>query len=260
MRRSVARSWYLAGSCLSVFFVLNGEAAAAEPPSPAIVVQEPAAAPGDPEAVPATPLPAPSAPSPSAAPARATLGVQLLPLTAASDSYRSPVAEGALIGSIVAGSPADRAGLPLGGVIVAIDGRRVSSPADAVRIIHSVAPGQPVEVKYYDGSRLFRKTIQLAPSAFAGPMLPSPYSPEATLPPVPYQPPQRRAVREGIGRLLEQFAAPPPPSAALPTAPADDALPLDELRQQVEGLRRQVAELQARLAELEKKLAEQPPR
>ena len=155
---------------------------AAERTSEPAVVEEPDPTLAPPEAVPATPLPVPSRAS-----ARATLGVQLLPLATAGDPYRSPVAEGALIGSILPGSPADRAGLPLGGVIVAIDGRKVGSPADAARIIHSATPEQQVEVKYYDGNRLFRKRIQLAPATVAEPLLPPQDLLEAPMPPVPPQ-------------------------------------------------------------------------
>ena len=257
MRRAFGTGWLLVlGGLLPYPLDLSvATTVAAEPTSAPAVAQEldPTLAP--PEAVPATPLPVPSG-----AAARATLGVQLLPLTMAGDPYRSPVAEGALIGSILPGSPADRAGLPLGGVIVAIDGRRVTSPADAVRIIQSATPDQRVEVKYYDGNRLFRKNIQLAPTTAAEPFLPPQRSIEAPPVPLPPQLPQRRAVREGIGRLLEQFAVPPPPTADLPTVRPAAGMPIDQLQQQVDDLQRQVAELQARIAKLEERLSEQAPR
>ena len=188
-RKEMAMRRASATGCLLVLggFLANplGEAVttfAAERTSEPAIVEGPNPTLAPPEAVPATPLPVPSRAS-----ARATLGVQLLPLTTAGDPYRSPVAEGALIGSILSGSPADRAGLPLGGVIVAIDGRKVGSPADAVRIIHSATPEQQVEVKYYDGNRLFRKKIQLAPATVAEPWLPPQDLLEAPTLPMPPQ-------------------------------------------------------------------------
>ena len=72
-----------------------------------------------------------------------------------------PVRRGAIITAIKPGSPAANADLPLGAVIVAIDGKRVDSSEDLVSAIRAVRPGQEVELTYYEGDRLSRKPIRL---------------------------------------------------------------------------------------------------
>ena len=49
--------------------------------------------------------------------------------------YRNGYTPGALVDNVVAGGPADRAGLQPGHIIVAIDGTRVSTPASIARLI-----------------------------------------------------------------------------------------------------------------------------
>lgn len=99
---------------------------------------------------------------------RPTLGVTVEPLT--DDIVRQrrlPVRSGAVITAIVEGSPADQAGLPLGGVIVALDGRRIDSPADLVAAISAAPTDREVELSYYEGDRLYRKRVHLLGTAAA---------------------------------------------------------------------------------------------
>jgi membrane-associated protease RseP (regulator of RpoE activity) len=237
------------------------------PPPP---VADPQVVPSEPEAIPA---PTPSATSPTtpeaAVPAapHATLGVQLQSVT---DLALVPgtyvVREGARITGIVPGSPADRVGLPLGGVIVAIDGQKVSSPADAARIMQSLPPAAKIELKYYDGNRLFRKSVQLIPTAGLSDER-TVAVPEGELPPPPRErslPMDRRRVLDGIGRVLEEFvpSGPVPPGLippGMPLGPVVEADRLAELEAEVESLRKQVQELQRRLMELEQRLPAVPP-
>jgi membrane-associated protease RseP (regulator of RpoE activity) len=85
----------------------------------------------------------------------------------ARQTYGVPTSRGALITAVRPGSPADRAGLPVGGVVVAVDGRRVDSSDDLVSMIHAAQPGQEVELRYFEGQRVQQKAVRLAPSSAA---------------------------------------------------------------------------------------------
>ena len=80
-------------------------------------------------------------------------------------AYGLAARRGALITQIRPGSPADRAGLPLNGLIVMVDGRRIDSADDLVAFIRAARPGQEVEMGYYEGDVLRRKTVRLGPTA-----------------------------------------------------------------------------------------------
>lgn len=114
----------------------------------------------------------PAAPEP-AIPAlgtgKATLGVSVVPLTPetrAQYDIRTTARQGAVIHSIRPGSPADLAGLPIGGVIVSIDGKLVKSSDDLAASISAARPGQEVELRIMiDGDNIDTKSVRLAPAA-----------------------------------------------------------------------------------------------
>jgi membrane-associated protease RseP (regulator of RpoE activity) len=220
-------------------------------------------------------LPAPRA---QPLPGTPSLGIRVAPLT--DDSVRAnrlTVRRGALITAIEQGSAAERAGLPLGGAIVAVNGRRVDSPEDLVQAIRATAVGQTVELTYYERDKLVRKKIQMAaaeaPRLLVAPENPQPIPPPpsdvtATPPPNPASPPSAQPLAPGapgarpllgrIGRLLEGVVpaqATDSPLLGPPTATAPVA-EVTVLRQQVEELRRQVEVLQRQVESLEKRLAE----
>ena len=56
----------------------------------------------------------------------------------------APNAAGALVGSIVSGSPADKAGLRQGDIITAVDGKTIASSDDLTARVASYAPGDKV--------------------------------------------------------------------------------------------------------------------
>ncbi len=60
--------------------------------------------------------------------------------------YLQPANGGAGIAKVVAGSPADRAGLQVGDVITAIDGHSVSSPTALIARITKLSPGDTVTI------------------------------------------------------------------------------------------------------------------
>ncbi len=64
--------------------------------------------------------------------------------------YRNGYIPGALVDNVVAGGPADRAGLQPGDIIVAIDGTRVSTPASIARLIVQKKPGETIRITWIE--------------------------------------------------------------------------------------------------------------
>ncbi len=210
------------------------------------------------EAVPLPPAPRqPSILSPAPARQRATLGVRVVsPTERRQPSATLGITRGAVIYSIHPGSAAARHGLPLGGVIVAVDGRRISSPTDLVRELSTARVGQTVELNYYLGLRQYRKRVTLGPEVAA------PATGEQPLVLRPETPPVGRSPLEELERRLTDNPPTPPgfetrvpapvPSGPTelnpPLAPAPPAVDKSELS----SLRKEVGELKTRIAELEK--------
>ncbi len=61
------------------------------------------------------------------------------------------VDEGTFIGEVVAGSPADEAGLEVGDVIVNMDSNKISTAQDLIQAIHASQVGQEVEITFWRG-------------------------------------------------------------------------------------------------------------
>jgi hypothetical protein len=175
---------------------------------------------------------------------------------------RLPVRSGAMITAIVQGSPADRAGLPLGAVIVALDGRRIDSPADLVAAIRVAPTDRPVEFSYYEGDRLFRKSVQLLGGATTQ-IAPNAPAPARGAPPTPT--PRggtslelqfgqgQRPLLGRVGQLLDELGV--PGAGAVPFAqPIPESDETAQLREQVVLLQQEVEALRARLTAIEKQL------
>jgi len=79
-----------------------------------------------------------------------------------------PVRRGAIIIAIKPGSPAEAAAFPMGAVIVSIDGKIVDSSDDLISAVRAARPGQEVELTYYEGRNLNRKSVRLAAAGAAG--------------------------------------------------------------------------------------------
>jgi membrane-associated protease RseP (regulator of RpoE activity) len=171
------------------------------------------------------PAPKPEAPAP---PAGAMLGIRATDVTeSAARAFRLNVRKGALISALLRGSPAERAGLPLGGVIVAVDGVLIESPEDLVRTIRSARPGQRVELKYYESDRMYRKSIELVP-----------YS-------VPFVGNRRLSERlpeQSSARRDEELPDAPPSNAELNERIADLQGQIDQLRDEIKQLKRTLVE------------------
>jgi S1-C subfamily serine protease len=80
------------------------------------------------------------------------LGVDITTLTPSlRQQYGFTPTTGAVILSVVSGSPADKAGLVQGDVIVAVNGSAVTSSEDLQKVIQAAHAGQAVSITYYVG-------------------------------------------------------------------------------------------------------------
>ncbi|HZN34259.1 MAG TPA: PDZ domain-containing protein [Pirellulaceae bacterium] len=206
------------------------------PPAAATPAETPAASPPA-----ADPLGAPAASSPAAPGGGASLGITVVPLSdEARAAYGLSLRSGALITAVKPGSPADRAGLPLGGVIAMIDGRRIGTADELVSFVRAARPGQEVELGYYQGEVLRRKLVTLAPAASAA----IPAAPAVT----GGQPPifgNDRPILNRVERMVEGVAGGRGPSTVF------DPSELATLKIQVLDLTAQVKALEERLKRLE---------
>jgi S1-C subfamily serine protease len=98
---------------------------------------------------------------------RPWLGVQVTTVTPSIQRYYSlSVNAGALITSVTTGSPASRAGLRAGDVIVKMDDEDINTSQDLISAIRSHQIGDQVEIVYYRGSveRVAAVTLGQSPS------------------------------------------------------------------------------------------------
>jgi serine protease Do len=98
---------------------------------------------------------------------RPWLGVSAMTVTPTIQQYyRLAVSAGALITSVSSGSPASKAGLRAGDVIVKIDDENISAAADLTTAIASHQIGDQVEIVYYRGNaqQVVTATLEESPS------------------------------------------------------------------------------------------------
>jgi len=85
------------------------------------------------------------------------LGQTVTPSVA--QQYNLPVEEGAYVTQVVPGSPAEKAGMKTGDIIVAIDGKPVKSMDDVVASVRTHQVGDKLSVTFYQGAS--KKTAQV---------------------------------------------------------------------------------------------------
>ncbi len=160
---------------------------------------------------------------------------------------------GAVITQIRPGTPAARAGLPLGGVIVSVNGKRIGSADELVEFIQAFRPGDSVEITYFEGDRIGRKKLSLAPAPpviAPKPSTAKPLTTDASDPPLRLGRGRvgKRPLLDALERALDGAApagdaaadaaaaanasqtppAPPAPGMAADAPEPDDALPAIE--------------------------------
>lgn len=170
----------------------------------------------------------PTRPAAAAGRGRTALGVRTMPIDPAVQSrFRLSAARGAYVIGVVQDLPADRAGLPPGSVIVALDERPVGSPDELTRLVTAGPVGRPVSLDYVlPGGEAKKAEVVLQPlelpleRALVGPepvpaaatptLLPSPSAAGETFPYRANRPPDAatlEAAREEISRLRARLDA-----------------------------------------------------
>jgi len=92
----------------------------------------------------------------------AYLGVRMGDLTSdQAKRLKVPVSDGAAVGLVDNGSPADKGGLETGDVIVAIDGHKMSDANDVVGYISGKSAGDGIQVEYYRGTSKHTANVKL---------------------------------------------------------------------------------------------------
>lgn len=90
------------------------------------------------------------------------LGVRLIGITdELRVHYGAPKDSGVLVGEVEAGSPAERAGIEVGDVIVSVDGSRVESTWDVSRAVRRKKGGETVEVEIVRGRSARKLSVTL---------------------------------------------------------------------------------------------------
>src|SRR5690606_22605014 len=81
------------------------------------------------------------------------------------DSFKLDRAEGALVSSVEAGSPADKAGLQVGDVIRQVEGQPIVSSGDLPAVIGQALPGDKVKLDVWRQGKAVNLTAQLGDAA-----------------------------------------------------------------------------------------------
>jgi len=188
---------------------------------------------------PAEVLPEPAPATNDSGPAPPKLGVRTVPVTdEVQRRHNLTDKDGGHVISVTSGSPADRAGIPLGSVITAIDGRPVRSPAELSTAIRE-AGRAAVEVTYRFNGDTTQKMVQITSAA---PL----EQPPAELPPAELPPAEQPTTQEP-GPQLEVRSRPPQPDLVAP-APVPD---LSGHGARIEALEAKIQQLEARIKALE---------
>ncbi|HYD55359.1 MAG TPA: Do family serine endopeptidase [Burkholderiales bacterium] len=84
----------------------------------------------------------------SGAVTRGWIGVEVQEITpAVAESFRLGGTRGALIGGVLRGGPADKAGVKPGDVVIEVDGKPVADPAALLNLVAALAPGASARLK-----------------------------------------------------------------------------------------------------------------
>ncbi len=129
---------------------------------------------------------------PALASARAWLGVYTQEVTSDLREALDLSADGALVSSVVPDSPADRAGLRKGDVIVSVDRRDISSPADLTERIGGSREGDSVSLGLVRKGQRLTLAVRLAERPQDDDIAP----PAPPAPPAPHAAPAPRVEKE----------------------------------------------------------------
>jgi len=112
---------------------------------------------------------------------RAWLGVAIQPVTEdIAASFGLKKAKGALISDVMAGSPAEKAGLKQGDILVTFDGKEIKDARQLQLAVAEAPVGKQVVAEIYRDGRLQKITLQLASGESAEAKKPRPAKTAAT--------------------------------------------------------------------------------
>jgi len=174
------------------------------------------------------------------------LGIRTMPVSEDVQQQNNlPDANGALIVNVTPGSAAEKAGLAVGNVILAVDGKPIETPQQLAQAIRGAQTGE-VELTYVAGGDATRKKIALdtGPAATA---------PPATAPPATAPPASEPPKLELRGRPVATPPAALPPATVPP--PADNAVPVPAEQADRARLEERIRQLEARVQKLEESVA-----
>ncbi|MFX7878897.1 PDZ domain-containing protein, partial [Acinetobacter baumannii] len=78
---------------------------------------------------------------------------------ALSESFGLKKAEGALVSSVEKGSPADKAGLQAGDVILSFDGHAIDHSVDLPTLVADTAPGSSKPIQVMRGGKVLTMNV-----------------------------------------------------------------------------------------------------
>jgi serine protease Do len=94
---------------------------------------------------------------------RGKIGVGILPMNASfAESFGLDRPRGALINNVEEGSPAEKAGIKAGDIILSVDGRPVESDVSLPAMISASRPGSNVELEVWSDRKLRKVTTKVA--------------------------------------------------------------------------------------------------
>jgi serine protease Do len=93
---------------------------------------------------------------------RGRIGVQIQPVDAAfAESFGLDRPRGALVGDVVKGEPADKAGIVPGDIILSVDGKQVESDVSLPVMISGYQPGSSAELEVWRDRKLRKVTVKV---------------------------------------------------------------------------------------------------
>ena len=91
---------------------------------------------------------------------RGWIGIEAQDITPElAESFKLKMAEGALVAGVLRGSPADKAGLRAGDILLAIDGKPVSDSGSMLNLIAVLTPNQNATLKIARAEKTLNVTV-----------------------------------------------------------------------------------------------------
>jgi serine protease Do len=166
---------------------------------------------------------------------RGRMGVGVQPLTKElAQSFKLDSATGAVVTTVEPGSPAEKAGLKPGDVILAYNGKKIEDPNELPRLVAATKPGDKAELELWRNGKRERTTVTVgefpndikSADARQGPAAES--SSELGLAVRDLAPEERKALGVDYGLVVEDVAG--GPAARSPIQPGDVILAVNQDR------------------------------